>query len=240
MKVGRHWQGVAFGAGLSVWAGCGDKPAQAPAPSESSGGEAYDEPRGDTLAVSGLRGTLSQEEVHNALEPRMLKFARCVQQRSDAVEWLSGSVRLEFHVGLDGKVVRVYPRESSMGDRVTERCAVEVAMATRFPAPHGGEADFSWSFEVPLDSAIREPVALSAESLEQEPGSLRSAIASACGTGQLNLTAYVDETGKVVAAGAGAGDEESAAKLDCVTGALEALSLKSPGSYAAKVQLSLP
>lgn len=229
-----------MGAGLSVAAACGDKPAQAPAPGESSGSESRAEPREDTLAVAGLRGTLSQEEVQNALEPRMLKFARCVQQRSDAVEWLAGSVRLEFHVALDGKVARVYPRESSMGDRVTERCAVEVAMATRFPAPHGGEADFSWSFEVPLDSAIREPVSLPAEALEATPGSLKSLISEACGPGQINLTAYVDETGKVVAAGGGAGDEESAAKLDCVTGALEAQSLKSPGSYAAKVTLSLP
>jgi hypothetical protein len=240
MKVGRHWQGVALGAGLSMWAACGDKAVQAPAPSQSSGDEARGEPQEDPLAVSGLRGTLSQEEVHNALEPRMLKFARCVQQRAEAVEWLSGALRLEFHVGLDGKVVRVYPRESSMGDRLTERCAVEVAMATRFPAPHGGEADFSWSFEVPLDGAIREPVSLPAESLESEPGSMRAAIASVCGTGQLSLTAYVDETGKVVAAGGGAGDDESATKLDCATGALEALSLKSPGSYAAKVQLTLP
>ncbi|HEX6241948.1 MAG TPA: AgmX/PglI C-terminal domain-containing protein [Polyangiales bacterium] len=219
---------------------CGDKPAAQPVASESSGEERREQDSRDEMGVSGLRGTLSQEEIHNALEPRMLKFARCVQLRSEAVEWLAGRVLLEFHVAIDGRVARVYPRESSMGDRITERCAVEVAQATRFPAPHGGEADFSWSFEVPLDSAIREPVSLGAAELEPEAGALRSAIEGACGSGQLAVTAYVDTSGRVVAAGAAAGDDESAGKLDCVTTAVEAFTFKSPGSYAAKLQLALP
>jgi TonB family protein len=240
MKRGRRVSGFLGCVGLSMLWACGDKPAAAPTASESSGSEQREAEREDTLGVSGLRGTLSQEEVKNALEPRMLKFARCVQQRSDSVEWLAGSVRLEFHVAVDGKVLRAYPRESSMGDRVTERCAVEVAEATRFPAPHGGEADFSWSFEVPLDGSIREPVSLSAAELEETPGSLRSAIEATCGTGQFSLTAYVDTVGKVVAVGVAAGDDESASKLDCVTGVAESFVFKSPGSYAAKVQLSLP
>jgi hypothetical protein len=232
--------------GFGVWLGlglcgaCGDKPAAPPAASESSGEERHEQASSDEMGVSGLRGTLSREEIQNALEPRMLKFARCVQQRSDAVEWLSGRLLLEFHVAIDGRVARAYPRESSMGDRITERCAVEVAEATRFPAPHGGEADFSWSFEVPLDGAIREPVALGASDLEPEPGALHSAIESACGTGQLAVTAYVDTSGRVVAAGVAAGDEASASKLDCVTSAVEAFTFKSPGSYAAKLQLALP
>ena len=225
---------------LGVCAACGDKPVAAPTVSESSGAERREEPAPDTLAVSGLRGTLTQDEVQNALEPRMLKFARCVQQRSDAVEWLAGRVVLEFHVALDGKVARVYPRESSMGDRITERCAVEVAQATRFPAPHGGEADFSWSFEVPLDGSIREPVSLTASEIEPAPGALRGVLEGACGVGQFALTAYVDTAGKVVSAGASAGDEESAQKLDCVASAVEGFTFKSPGSYAAKLQLSVP
>jgi hypothetical protein len=240
MKRGWALRGWVSGIGLGMLWACGDKPAAAPTVSESSGGEPRAEAREDTLGVSGLRGTLSQDEVQNALEPRMLKFARCVQQRSDAVEWLAGSVKLEFHVAIDGKVALAYPSESSMGDRVTERCAVEVAEATRFPAPHGGEADFSWSFEVPLDSSIREPVSLSAGELEETPGGLRGAVESACGTGQFSLTAYVDTAGKVVAAGAAAGDEESAGMLDCVAAAVASFSFKSPGSYAAKVQLALP
>jgi hypothetical protein len=239
-------QRVGFLRGLGLWlslgvcAACGDKPAAEPVVSESSGAERQAEEPADGMGITGLRGTLSQHEIQGALEPRMLKFARCVQQRSGDVEWLSGRVLLDFHVALDGKVARVFPRESSMGDRSTERCAVEVALATRFPAPHGGEADFSWSFEVPLDGEIREPVSLGAGELEPEPGALRSALEGACGAGQYAVTAYVDTTGKVVSAGAAASDEESAQKLDCVASAVEGFTFKSPGSYAAKLQLAVP
>lgn len=225
---------------LWVLCACGEKPQAAPEAQASSGEERGPEESPDTLSVTGLRGTLSQEEVQNALEPRMLKFARCVQQRSEAVEWLAGSMTFEFHVGLDGKVMRAYPRASSIGDRTTERCATEVALATRFPAPHGGEADFSWSFEVPLDSAIREPVALTQADVAAPLEAQRSLVESACGSGSFSVTAYVDTEGKVVAAGAAAGDEDSAQKLDCVAGAVSGFAFDSPGSYVAKVQFNLP
>src|SRR5688500_4303567 len=86
---------------------CGGKPVDAPRAEPSSGQEREHEGEQDSLSVQGLRGTLSQEEVQNALEPRMPKFARCVQKRSDQVEWLSGHVALEFHVKLDGSVATV-------------------------------------------------------------------------------------------------------------------------------------
>src|SRR5690242_10697354 len=122
MQRSRAWVGLGVWLSLGWCAACGDKPAAEPVVSESSGAERREQPESDEMGVSGLRGTLTQEEIRNALEPRMLKFARCVQQRSEAVEWLSGRMLLEFHVAIDGRVARVYPRESSMGDRITERC----------------------------------------------------------------------------------------------------------------------
>jgi hypothetical protein len=194
----------------------------------------------ESLAVSGIRGTLSQDEVKNALEPRMMKFARCIQKRSGDVEWLAGGVTIEFHLKVDGRVAKAYPRDSSLGDRATERCVIEVAEATRFPAPHGGEADFSWSFEVPLDSAIREPVSLPDEVISAALAKQSTSIASACGEGRYGVTAYVDAEGKVVSAGASAADELSAQQLDCVASAVQGFTFASPGSYAAKIRFSVP
>jgi hypothetical protein len=227
---------------LASAAGCGgDKPAQVAAPVASSGGdERRREEDRDSFAVTGIHGTLSQDEVKKALEPRMLKFARCIQKRSGDIEWLAGGVKLEFHVKVDGSVARAYPRDSSLGDRVTERCVVEVAEATRFPAPHGGEADFAWSFEMPLDSSIREPVSLPDDVLASALGEQSAALVSSCGEGSYGVTAYVDPEGKVVAAGASAADEASAQKLDCVAAAVESFTFASPGSYAAKIRFSVP
>lgn len=220
--------------------GCGEKTTPAAPPAESSGAEERREERPDSVSITGIKGTLSQDEVKNALEPRMLKFARCIQKRSADVEWLAGGVTIEFKVKLDGSVAKAYPRDSSLGDRATERCVIEVAEATRFPAPHGGEADFAWSFDVPLDSSVREPVSLPEELIAETLAKQLNTIASSCGEGSYGVTAYVDPEGKVVAAGASTTDEQSAEKLDCVATAVETFTFASPGSYAAKVRFSVP
>jgi hypothetical protein len=239
MKFSMGWARAA--GALAICSACGDKAApQAPAPVESSGSEERRAEREDSLAITGLRGTLSQEEIKKALDPRMGKFARCVQQRAGEIEWLAGGVTIEFRVKVDGSVALAYPRDSSLGDRATERCVIEVAQATRFPAPRGGEADFAWSFEVPLDGSIREPVSLPDETIQSALSTQSGALASACGAGSYGVTAYVDPEGKVVAAGASAADEQSAAQLDCVTSTVQGFTFPSPGSYPAKIRFSVP
>jgi len=219
---------------------CGAQaPVEAPEESASSGSEAEHGEAPDSLSVTGLRGTLSQHEIQGALEPRMLKFSRCVQKRSGDVEWVSGAMAFEFKVALNGQVASVYPRQSSMGDRETERCMLEVAKATRFPPPHGGEAEFGWSLEVPLDSDIRPPVPWSASDVGAVLSERASELSAQCGSGPFDLTAYVDTSGKVVAVGGAVQSEASAAQLDCVTEAVQGWVFPSPGSYAAKLNFQL-
>jgi hypothetical protein len=227
-------------ASLVLVVACGSsEPATEAAAAETSGQEASREEEPDNLAVSGLKGTLSQDEVHNALEPRMPKFARCVQKRAGAVEWLSGSIELSFRVAPDGSVAAVFPTRSSMGDRDTERCALDVAKGTHFPAPHGGEAEFTWSFEVPLDDEVRAPVDWGQDAAGVFLSAHASQVTADCGQGSYAITAYVDTEGKVVSAGAAADSEAAAEHLDCVLDVVRAFSFESPGSYAAKLQFAI-
>ncbi|MFT3921434.1 MAG: AgmX/PglI C-terminal domain-containing protein [Myxococcales bacterium] len=227
-------------AACLVSAACGAKAPVSEAPQEeaSSGSEERDG-SADSLNVSGLHGTLSQQEIQNALEPRMLKFSRCVQKRSGDVEWVSGGMAFEFKVAVNGSVTSVYPKQSSMGDRETERCMLDVAKGTRFPAPHGGDAEFGWSLEVPLDPEVRSPVPWTAA----EAGAVISArapeLGTQCGAGPYDLTAYVDVEGKVVAVGGAVQSETSAEQLDCVTQAVQGWVFPSPGSYAAKLNFQV-
>jgi outer membrane biosynthesis protein TonB len=219
---------------------CGGKQPAAEEPRAQAGsGAEREESASDGLAVTGLKGTLSQDEVKNALEPRMPKFARCVAKRSGEVEWLSGSLQMSFRVAVDGSVASVFPLASTMGDRDTERCAVDVAKATHFPAPHGGEAEFTWSFEVPLDSEVRPPLDWTDSEVGAELTAHASEVMAQCGNGQYGITAYVDTDGKVVSAGAATASEDAAAQLDCVVEAVRSWSFTSPGSYAAKAQFSI-
>lgn len=228
---------VVFGLAGFLAVGCGSAPVPeaveptAPPPREQ------ESDRG--VSIQGIRGTLSQDEIQRALEPRMMKFSRCVEKRASTVEWVSGKLEFTFTVNVDGSVKTVFPSESTFGDRETERCMTEVAKGTRFPQPHGGEADFSWSLEVPLDSSIREPVAWTAENAGSVIQSSGPAALSSCEGGAYAITAYVDENGKVVSAGAAAENETDAQKLDCVAQQIAGWSFPSPGSYAAKIGFDL-
>jgi hypothetical protein len=220
-------------------AACGAKPAEpAPELNQTSGREREPEDNSG-LSIAGLRGTLSQYEIQGALEPRMPKFSRCMQKRSGDLEWLAGSVEFQFRVAVDGSVALVYPSQSSMGDRETERCLLELAKATRFPQPHGGEAEFSWPLEVPPDPEVRPPVPWTLESAG-DLGERLSALKAQCPGGPFSVTAYVDTEGKVVAAGAATRDEASVAQLDCVSQAVAGWTFPSPGSYPAKLSLDIP
>lgn len=225
--------------GALAFSACGAPPKTEPeAAARMTSGAERAEDNGDALSVEGLRGTLSQYEIQNALEPRMPKFSRCVQKRAGDVEWVSGAVEFQFLVGLDGRVKRVFPSKSSMGDRDTERCMLDVAQATRFPPPRGGEAEFAWSLEVPIDPDVREPVSWTAADVQGALVDALPQLKAQCGGSAYHVTAYVDTEGRVVAAGAATGDEASAESLDCVAQAVQSLSFPSPGSYAAK--LSFP
>jgi len=212
---------------------------QATAPAESEGSEREQSESRDELAVTGLRGTLSQSEIQNALEPRMLKFSRCVQRRSGDVEWISGRLEFSFHVALDGSVASVFPSGGGMGDRESERCMIDIAKGVRFHAPHGGEADFSWPLEVPLDPEVREPVVWDASQANEVLLANAQAALEVCGGGAFSITAYIDPDGHVVSAGAVTSSVDDAAKLDCITDAIKGWVFPSPGSYAARVSFGL-
>lgn len=224
---------------MAVWllAGCGAAPV--PEVVEPTAPSAREEDPDKDVQVQGIRGTLSEHEIQRALEPRMMKFARCVEKRSSTVEWVSGKLEFTFEVAVDGTVKNVYPSESTFGDRETERCMTDVARGTRFPAPHGGEADFSWSLDVPLDSSIREPVAWTSDNASQVIAQGGPSVLSSCEGGAYAITAYVDPEGHVVAAGAATENVSDATKLDCVAQQISSWAFPSPGSYPAKIAFDL-
>lgn len=225
---------------LIALAGCGatqSRPSSSsPLPSSS---ESSSEPA-DSLSVSGLRGTLSQHEISGALDPRLPKFLRCAQQRMGELEALSGTISFAFHIAVNGSVADVRPTASTLGDRETERCMVEVAKSTRFPAPHGGEADFNWPLELPPSGDVRAPVELASDFARAVLSREGAALHARCGGGQVVVTAYVDTEGSVLAAGVAAPDLATSSELDCVAEGVRALRFESPGSYLGKLSFTLP
>lgn len=223
-----------------LWlASCGGAPPPARVAPRRAEAQASGVPPG-TFAVSGLRGTLSQEEIDGALRPKLPRMLGCIQQRRDVLEVLAGSLTLAFSVDTEGRVVAVHPRDSTLGDRETERCIVALAAATRFPPPHGGPADFGWPLEVDPDEDVRAPVALSPDGLAGALRTQGAGLLARCGGSQVVVTMYVQPDGSVAAAGAAAPDGATEAQLDCVSEGVRGWKLASPGSYLGKLSVALP
>jgi hypothetical protein len=195
--------------------------------------------RDDGVQIEGLMGTLSADEVNRGLEPRMDYFARCFADRYAQIEIVGGSIELAFRVGVDGRVKWVFPRASTVGDRETERCLLDVAMRARFHPPRGGEAEFSWplAFDPPDD--VRPPFNWETERVADTVEANGAEVVTRCGRGPFVVTVYVSPGGAVLSAGASTTEQPSAEALDCVAEAVRAWSLPDPGSYAAKVSFEL-
>lgn len=202
------------------------------------GGEAP--PPNDGAAFSGLMGSISQDAVHRALEPRMPRFARCFAEHMGEVDFLGGTIRMDFRIHVDGTVAWVFPDESNVGHRAVESCIVEVARTTRFSAPRGGEAEFNWGFTIEAPDDVRTPVGMGDGAVSSLVAGNAAALLRSCGAaGGFRITAYVAPGGRVMAAGAATTSEDAARHLDCVTQGVAAWTFPDPGSYAGKVSFSL-
>ena len=231
---------IGFGL-LLLAAGCGGapEPQAQPAPVPSSAG-AEAPKRGETMQVSGLHGTIPEREIRGTLEPKFPQFQRCFARSAERVEWVSGHMEFYFHVALDGSVEWVYPRASTIGDRETERCLLQIAAATHFPKPRGGgPAELAFSFDIDPSDEVRPPLELDASRVGAAVASARGAVES-CGAGAFDVTVYVAPGGQVIAAGAAADSTEAAERIDCVLQAVRGMAMPDPGSYPAKVSFRVP
>lgn len=224
--------------GLLLAMGCGgDEPETTEAAEETTGAEESSARRDDGVQVEGLMGTIDADEVRMTLEPKLTRFMRCFSRRYNDIEILGGHIHMSFRVDVEGNVLWVYPNESTIGDRETERCLVETAAAIRFPRPRGGEAEFGYPLDLDPPEDVRPPVAWGESSIADVLEANRDSV-TRCGSGY-TVTMYVGPGGEVMAAGASADDLDDAANLDCVTDAVSEWEMPDPGSYPAKVSFSI-
>lgn len=206
---------------------------------ERASEEPREDERDDGSQITGLMGTIRQDQVQNTLEPRMDAFMQCFQQRLTAVQFLGGEITLSFRIHTDGTVMWVYPSRSTLGDRDVETCAMTVASRAHFPRPRGGEAEFSWGFALDPPSDVRAPVSLASGGVEALVASSGSAVRGQCGAGRYHVTAYVAPGGAPLAVGVATDSSDSGPNLDCVATAVRSWQFPDPGSYAGKVSFTL-
>lgn len=196
-----------------------------------------DEPH-DGLAMTGLMGTISADSVRDTLQMRQDRFLYCFTRRLDAVSVLGGTIELAFRVKVDGDVLWVYPKHSTIGDRETERCILEVASTAHFHRPRGGEAEFTWPFEVAPPDDVRPALSWMADRVAPQLARDADLGARCRPPGShvtFSITAYVAPGGTVLAAGGASSDLGGVDAVDCVLDAVRAWSMPDPISYPAKI-----
>jgi hypothetical protein len=234
-------RGVLLALVVGAVIGCGGSPpppaVEAP-PSE--GGEP--EPRSGGPSVESEIGALDEFKVKQVFERAANKLSACFNRGAERLPYLSGEVRFVIRIKKDGSPRFAFVKDSNLGDRSSEECMLGVFKAISWPKPLGGEglAENSYTFEPGADE--RPPVAWSADQLGKPFRKAQEALSrcrAGAGRGALKATMYIDTNGKPSAVGVSSADEKGEAAIECVVSTLKGVTFPSPGSYAAKVSVTI-
>jgi hypothetical protein len=218
----QRWNVLLGGLGLCLATGCAGQAAQsasAHAGMPAWGESASSSRRNAAVSVRGIEGTLSSYDVNDTMERRNEEFAACHEPRASVVPVLAGRVEFGIQVAPDGTVRHVDVRESDLGDRVLERCFVDVIAQTPFPRPHGGQANVTYTMMLEPARPGHEAESWSVERIERTLAQRASPLRATCGLAPragLVVTAYVNPRGRVVAAGVSAHEGVTGEQFDCV------------------------
>jgi hypothetical protein len=183
-----------------------------------AGAEAAPDPHAH-IAVSGLKGTLNKDDVHQTMEARQRHFDACIHQAQRSVGWVSGGVRYAFKVDGRGRVAELHPLASNIGHQELEACLTAVVSETQFPKPAGrATAEFTWGMSVESPNA-RELAALKAKAASPLIRKHRREIMQSCEVprrARYKITTYVSTTGTLLSAGGFGSSNAAQDKLGCV------------------------
>jgi hypothetical protein len=184
---------------LGSLAACGGEPppkAPEPPPAEAP------KPEAQGPVVQQELGSIDERAVTKKFDDLGAKFEACHTEGRARVEYLAGDVKVFLRVGKDGRVKYGYLEDSTVGDRDTEKCLLDVLSNADWPKPVGGEAEIRNGFGWPA-GAERAPSPWESDKVK---GALDDAkhiakVASKCKggvSGEFKVTAYV-EPGEVEA-----------------------------------------
>jgi len=192
---------------------------------------------GPTSMESDIGG-MNEEAMDNAFGSLANPMQRCLEDGLSRVNELGGHFKLSLRIDRQGGTRWVYLSESTLGDRETEKCVLDLARNQRWPRPLGGEGLAEKSFDM---DPRAEPISWEEKRIQRALRKAHGDVAK-CRKGipgNFMATAYVRPDGRVLAAGVAPPSEKGEDVADCVVDAIRRLRFGSPGARAAKVSFSL-
>ena len=194
------------------------------------------------FAMSGQLGSLDEGKVNQAFESLLPRFNDCLTQGSSRVEFIGGHVMFAVRIALDGAAKWAYLSESTLGDRETERCMLNVAKGARWPIPEEGEGQAKRALDFDPSPDVRSAVPWGADRVSKALAGARGKLGQCAqrAPGKYNATVYVQTNGTPMAAGVAPPDERGEpAVVDCMVDVIKSMRFPSPGSWPAKVSFAV-
>jgi hypothetical protein len=133
--------------GLVVLAACGgSKP---PPKTEEAPTQETSTPSAEaTPVVTQELGSIDERSVVETFAKLQMPLEGCLKQGRTRLRFLSGDVKVFLRIEPSGKVKYAFFEDSTLGDRDTEKCILDVLHNADWPKPKGGEAEvrngFGW------------------------------------------------------------------------------------------------
>jgi len=181
-------------------------------------------------------GGLNEEAMDRAFAS--LEVQRCLTEGSSRLSAIGGKFKLRLRINRDGGARWAYLSESTLGDRATEKCVIDLARGKSWPRPLGGEGLADKAFEIDAPAA---PVLLEEKRMLVDVARARAA-AARCRrgvSGSFFATVHVRPDGRVTAAGVAPPSERGEDVADCVVDAIRKLRFRPSAPRAAKVSFEI-
>jgi hypothetical protein len=188
--------------------------------------------------AEGEIGGLDQHGYDDAFKRAWPEIAQCLEDGASRLDLLGGQFKIVMRIDRSGEPKWAYLSESTLGDRDTEKCVLDLVRARRWPKPLSGDGIAEKSFS--LDPAVA-PEELAADDLRKGVTKARSK-ARSCRRGikgRFTATAYLDADGSVLTAGVAPPSEIGEDVADCVVDAVKSVRLGRALPSAGKVSFAL-
>ncbi len=142
---------------------CGSKPPPAPPPPKPEPPKVHDRDARAGRRQRADRGRHDRQRarahgrrpaIQAGIAPHTDELSDCYTTKVGKRRWLGGHVALHWDISRAGDITSVKLVESDLGAREIEKCLVDIAKATKFDKPIGGDADFM----LPLDFTLKGKV----------------------------------------------------------------------------------
>lgn len=197
-------------------AACGSAPPPPKSSPAAATATAPAEPAAPPPSAEAEIGGLNEEAMNRAFQSLEPAVQACIAEGAARVKTLGGSVTLKLRIKRDGTARWAFMKNTSLGDRETEKCMLGAVRGKTWPEPLGGEGIAEKSFDlepqstpIPLDEKRSK---LTLAQIRKDSWKCRKGV-----RGTFTATVYVRTNGHVISVGITPPNEKGEAAADCMT-----------------------